>query len=296
MMSIVGLSQPDPKVVEVYILAGQSNMDGLGLVAELPRELLEIQSEVYIYNPNRRNDQESLQDIGYWEQLRPGHGSGFSTDGSRSYYSDKFGIELSFSKHLKTLQPDIEFALFKYAKGGASIHPDAAADYGSWHPYFENGNGINQWDHFMYQYNRAMHLADFDGENKEVIFKPMGFLWLQGESDASFSHEIAESYEENLTYLIQRVRELTGVADLPIVIAQISESNLADTENGKVLVHGEVVMRAQYNIAANNNNVAIIYAPENIGWLDNWHYDSNTYVELGRRFAEAIYTMKTEKK
>ena len=294
-LTMLSCNKPEPMTYQVYLLSGQSNMDGLGLVSELPGEYLITQNDVPIYNPNRKNDQEHLENLGFWESLHPGHGSGYSTDGSQSFYSDKFGIELSFAKKMQELNPSANIALYKYAKGGASIHPDAAADWGSFHPDFEIGNGLNQWDHFEYHYQRAMQMRDINGDGVDDILIPAGLLWLQGESDASFTQEIAESYEMNLKYLIQRVRELTGNTQLPVVIARISESNFNDdSPEGLVLRYGEIVMAAQEKIALDDPNVSIIYPPDSIGWLDPWHYDSQTYLDLGIRFAESMMKLSSQ--
>lgn len=196
---------------------------------------------------------------------------------------------------MRDLNPDANIALYKYAKGGASIHPDAAGDWGSFQPDYEVGNGLNQWDHFEHHYRRAMEMRDINGDGVEDVLIPAGLLWLQGESDASYTQNIAESYEANLKYFIQRVREMTGNPDLPVVIARISESNLSEnTTDGVVLRHGEIVMAAQEKIAQDDPDVSIICPPDSIGWLDPWHYDSQTYLDFGIRFAESMMKLKQQ--
>lgn len=276
--------------VDVYILAGQSNMDGLGLVKNLPDDLNTINPEVFIYNPNRRNDQEEIEDIGYWEALRPGHGSGFSIVSGESRYSDKFGVELTFAKRMRDLNPSQRIALFKYAKGGASIHPDAAGNWGSWSPDFTKGNGINQFDHFSFHLKRAFGLSDIDQDGTKERLRPAGILWLQGESDASYSNEIAGQYKENVRHLMNEIRALTGVSNLPVVIARISESHM--DEDKLLLTFGEAVRQGQKDFATEDINAAYIDAPEGHGWLDPWHYDSATYIELGKRYADKMYALK----
>jgi hypothetical protein len=274
----------------MYILAGQSNMEGLGLVEELPESLRAVRPEVYIYHANRLPDNMPPDDAGYWEALRPGHGSGYYTDGEKSNYSDKFGPELTFAARMRELDPSARIAIFKYAKGGASIHPDAAGDWGSWHPDITVGNGINQWDHFLHHLKRALSVRDIDGDGQPDTLIPAGILWLQGESDASFTKEIAESYPENLKYLITSMRRAVGHPDLPVVISTISESNMG--EEGKVLKWGEIVQEAQRKFQETDKRTSVISPPVNHGWSDAWHYDSKTYLELGIRFAEAMHKLR----
>lgn len=277
----------EPKVYDVFILAGQSNMDGLGLVSDLPDSMRMVQPDVWIYNPNRRNDLDSIEDAGYWEELRAGHGSGFGFDSTGSKYSDKFGIELTFARRMRELRPDMNIALYKYAKGGASIHPDAASAWGSWTPDFHIGNGINQWDHFRHHYHRAMAVRDIDGDGVDDVLRPAAILWLQGESDASYTDSIALAYLANLRQLMGAMRAEAGNPELPVVVAQISESYRGEGEGGRLLPWGETVQAAQREFAETDSHAAVIFPPEGHGWLDPWHYDSPTYLELGRRFADA---------
>lgn len=279
-----------PKQYDVYLLAGQSNMDGLGLISELPDDLSQTLDAVPIYNPNRTADEIQTNEMGHWESLRPGHGSGYGLDANGSIYSDKFGIELTFARRMLELNPDQNIALFKYAKGGASIHPEAANEYGSWIPDFGKGNGINQWDHFKFHYKRAMAIRDIDGDGVEDILRPAGILWLQGESDAVYTPAIAESYLENLTQLMYAIRHEAGIEDLPIVISRISESNMG--ENGTLLTYGSIVQEAQSTFADSDAHSLYIDPPDGHGWVDPWHYDSQTYIELGKRFADAMFSLK----
>jgi hypothetical protein len=279
------------RTVHVYLLAGQSNMDGLGLISELPDAYKAPFEGVLIYNPNRRNDQDSIEDEGFWDALQPGHGSGYGFDSTGHKFSDKFGIELSFARTMREFQPEQAIALFKYAKGGASIHPDAANIYGSWNPDFDRGNGINQWDHFEHHFKRAMSVTDIDGDGVEEKLVPAGILWLQGESDAVYTEEIAMQYGANLANLMSKMRELAGDPQLPIVIARISES--MQGPNGVLLTYGDIVRQAQASFAESDPYAAYIDAPDGHGWLDPWHYDSKTYLDLGVSFAKSILTLKT---
>ena len=284
--------QPKSKHYDVYILAGQSNMDGLGFVSDLPDTLKTTLEMVPIYSPNRTEDEAETNEMGHWESLRPGHGFGYGIDSSGSMYSDRFGIELTFARRMLELDPNQPIALFKYAKSGASIHPDANV-YGSWLPDYKKGNGINQWDHFLFHFKRAMAVKDIDGDGVDDVLRPAGILWLQGESDASHTSAIAESYLENLTRLMDAMRMEAGNPDLPIVISRISESNMG--ENGILLTYGSIVQSAQATFADNDQNASFIDPPAGHGWVDPWHYDSQTYIDLGKHFADAMFSLKNQR-
>jgi hypothetical protein len=270
--------------VDFYILAGQSNMDGEGDVDKLPEGLNRTFGNAWIYSPNRRDDQQSVDDRGLWEALRPGHGDGYSTDGNRSFHSGKFGPELSFASKLLENRPEHKVLIYKYAKGGSSIHPDAATDWGCWDPEYNRGNCINQWTHFQYHLHRAIETA----ERKFGRIMPAGIVWHQGESDASHTRTIAKSYRVKLTVLMNKMREELHNATSPIVIGQISDSMMGRGKRKNTYPFGDVVKTAQRKFTENDDRSAIVAAPEGHKFIDAWHYDSQTYIELGERFANAM--------
>lgn len=131
----------------VYYLGGQSNMDGYGYVRDLPKSLTGVREGVYIFHGNPAPDGAPVDGKGLWSELRPGHGVGFSSDGKKNEYSNRFGLELTFVDRLQELHPAENIALIKYSRGGTSIDTAAAANFGSWDPDYDEGNGVNQYDH-----------------------------------------------------------------------------------------------------------------------------------------------------
>ncbi|NBC27952.1 MAG: hypothetical protein GVY08_13895 [Bacteroidetes bacterium] len=274
--------------MNLYILAGQSNMDGEGSVEDLPPYLNRVFENAWIYNPNRRDDQQPVDDRGFWERLRPGHGAGFRTDGSRNYYSERFGPELSFTSKLLEKKPEEKILIYKYAKGGSSIHPDVTTGWGCWDPNYHHGNGINQWTYFQYHLHRALETA----EKKFGRTEPAGIAWHQGESDASQTRTIAEAYGENLSKVLNSIRKEVGYSVLPIAVGQISDSMMGRGKRKQTYPFGDVVKSAQRQFVEQDKHAALVKAPENHGFIDAWHYDSQTYIDLGIRFADAIKDLR----
>jgi hypothetical protein len=75
-------------VYGLYYLGGQSNMDGHGSVEDLPTDLLGTVSGVMIFHGNTSPDGAPVDGRGVWSELRPGHGVGYSSDGTTATYSD----------------------------------------------------------------------------------------------------------------------------------------------------------------------------------------------------------------
>ncbi|MFG0331897.1 MAG: sialate O-acetylesterase, partial [Maioricimonas sp. JB049] len=225
-MLTVGLAQATD--YHVYYLGGQSNMDGYGRVGELPDELAGPVEGVWIFHGNTSPDGTPVDGKGMWAPLRPGHGVGFESDGRENNYSDRFGVELTFARRMQQLHPDRRIAIIKYSRGGTSIHEAAAGQFGCWEPDFHSGSGagagVNQYDHFLATLRHAFAARDIDGDGSEDRLIPAGIVWMQGESDAAWSEEIAASYEANLKRLIDLMRAALRVDDLPVVVGRISDS------------------------------------------------------------------------
>lgn len=284
------------KDYKLYYLGGQSNMDGYGFNAELPAGIDRKLAGVMIFHGNTAEDGQAVDGRGRWTQLQPGHGVGFSSDGQANKYSDRFGVELSFAAKLRELDPDSPIAIVKYSRGGTSIDAAAAGGFGCWEPDFAggagSGQGINQYDHFLATLRGALAVRDIDGDGEPDRLVPAGILWMQGESDAAHSPEIAERYASNLKRLADLMRAALLSDDLPIVLGRISDSG--KDPDGKVWDHGPVVQAAQAEFAERDAAAALVTSTDRYGYSDPWHYDSAGYLDLGERFAEGIHKLHSK--
>lgn len=274
----------------VYYLGGQSNMDGYGYVKQLPDDLQPTSPDVLIFHGNTAADGTPADGRGLWSRLRPGHGVGFQSDGQTNRYSDRFGVELTLGRRLQEIYPERRIALVKYSRGGTSIAVEAARHFGCWDPDYNSGSGagrgINQYDHFLATVRRATAVRDIDGDGENDRLIPAGIVWMQGESDAG-SQEVASRYQANLKRLIDLIRAAWRTDDLRVVVGRISDSGRDDSD-GKVWDHGETVRRAQQAFCESDVNAALVTSTDSYGYSDPWHYDTAGYLDLGRKFAEAL--------
>lgn len=280
------------KEYEVYYLGGQSNMDGYGYVRDLPESLRKPVQGVMIFHGNPAPDGTAVDGRGLWAELMPGHGVGFQTDGKNNKLSDRFGVELTFAQRLKELRPHANIALIKYSRGGTALSAEAAGQFGAWEPDYCGGEGpgqgINQYDHFLATLRNAFAVDDIDGDGEADTLIPAGILWMQGESDAAYTREIAERYETNLKRMMDLIRASMRVDDLPVVIGRISDSG-RDEQDGKVWNYGEIVRAAQAAFVEKDGRAALVTTTDEYGYSDPWHYDNAGYLNLGREFADAIH-------
>lgn len=287
----LNINATSAKTFRVYFLGGQSNMDGYGYVKDLPAGLSEKVADVMIFHANPAPDAVPVDGRGIWAPLKPGHGAGFQSDGKTNSYSDRFGIELTFAQAIKERAQDEPVALIKISRGGTSIAIDAAGKFGCWDPDFEKGTGagqgINQYDHFLAGMKRALQTRDIDQDGEADTLIPAGIVWMQGESDAAYTEEIARQYEANLKRLMDLIRATLLTDDLPVVVGRISDSG--DNPEGKVWKYGEIVRNAQAAFVEKDGHAALVTSTDGYGYSDRWHYNSAGYLDLGRKFAQALW-------
>lgn len=290
LLPLITISQAIEKdTVRLYYLGGQSNMDGFGFNNELPDSLPAILKNVWIFHGNPAPDEDPNGGLGIWTELKPGHGYGFSSDGKENYLSERFGVEISFALKIQEHYPNEKIALIKYSRGGTAIDKEAAGIYGSWEPDYEGKSGSNQYDHFLKALKSALNDSDIDNDDTLDYLIPSGIIWMQGESDAVYTEEIAKSYYENLQSLMGFMRAAFRYGDLPVVIGKISDSGAG--EYGKAMKYSEWVQEAQEKYAKANGNVVIVRNTQYYTYQDAFHYDSKAYLDLGIRFAEAIFSL-----
>ncbi|WP_111709944.1 sialate O-acetylesterase [Lutibacter citreus] len=289
LFSFAAISQQvEQDTFRLFFLGGQSNMDGYGYNSDLPKSLKSDFKNVWIFHGNPADDEDKNGGQGLWEALKPGHGKGFTSDDVQNKLSNRFGPELSFAMKMKKLYPNEKIAIIKYSKSGSSIDSLAARKYGSWEPEYEGHNGINQYDHFLKTVSNALEVNDIDNNGKIDKLIPSGILWMQGESDALDEH-VASRYYDNLKRLMDLIRAALRVDDLPIALGKISDSG--NNEEGKVWKYGELVQHGQEKFSSDDKNTFIVRSTRNYKYSDKHHYDSNGYIDLGEKFAEAIYQL-----
>jgi len=286
---ILLFAQKQTETIRLFYLGGQSNMDGYGSNKELPKQLKDSIKDVWIFHGNPSPDEQKDGGLGIWEELKPGHGDGFSSDGKKNKLSDRFGIELTFAIKLKKLYPNEKIAIIKYARGGTSIDSLAAQKFGSWEADYTGINGINQYDHFLTTIRNALNVRDIDENGKEDILVPSGIIWMQGESDATIDEALANRYYTHLKRLMDLIRAAFRTDDLPVVIGKISDS--WNNANGKVWEYGEIVQYAQEKYVKKDANASIVKSTRYYKYSDPYHYDSAGYIDLGEKFADAVFKL-----
>lgn len=236
--------------VKLFILAGQSNMDGCGNSAELPKRFQRESNQVRIWD-NQKN---------IWVGLGE---TSFSN--SRDHL---FGPEIAFAHAMMQAFPKHRIALVKTSAGGTKL-------YRHWLP-----------DSVMYRRlisNLDQALEDL--RNQNVPCEISGLLWMQGESDSE-TPEMANAYAENLKLFFTAIRKQTNKPDLPIAMGRISSSLLKETP--WVFDYTEIVQAAQESVAEQDPHVYIINTDRLSTLDDNTHFDTKAQLKLGKKMAQVL--------
>ncbi|WP_437626881.1 sialate O-acetylesterase [Sorangium sp. So ce1151] len=292
-LSASAMAQP----VKVFVLAGQSNMVGFGVGADLPPEL-RSQPDIWYdhYNPDAREGGPYASATSTdWGPLEP------KGDARR------YGPEITFGRAVAAAFPEHRIAIVKVAQGGTNLvdhwgrglPPDPEVLYKSqlYHTL------LGSLDSATYTGDRALlypdevtrldgALARLESEGQDVEIAAL--VWMQGENEAGWS--AAFRYGDLLRSFIAAVREDLRVPDLPVVLGRVSD-NLYPANGGPIAVGREAnidaVRAAQVAVAEEDPRVAWVdtddftpRAPD-----DAYHFDSAAYQVLGQRFADAYIAL-----
>jgi len=194
-------------VVDVYLLGGQSNMQGSGRLKNLGLE----------QNPELKN-------VFFFAEGKFGNYEVGKTKTSGNL--KRFGPELGFSKVMAESGKPI--FLIKHAAGGMPLHHGwNGAKWLGGEPSPGRTNfypGINKADPNVGKLYTAMlerYIAGIksltDAGHTPVV---KGFLWMQGEQDSKNAVS-ARSYDQSLKNLIVRLKQDLGLERLPCVFGQV---------------------------------------------------------------------------
>jgi iduronate 2-sulfatase len=259
-------------VFDIYIAAGQSNMDGRGLKSDLVGPLAPyaaVQNNVLLHFTNPRDpvdDSASRPTFssGGWVPLEPGYAAQPGISGAATFPSTNFGPEVSFGRTLADNTTGRKVAIIKVSRGGESLSS-------AWDPSdgFKGDKGYI-YKAFETVVPQAIQALQAAGHSVEI----RGMIWHHGSAD------VASSYESNLREFIQVVRDDLGYSNLPFIIGELA----GDAGNRPAL------RAIQANVAATTGFSGFIPSEGLELKSDGIHFTTAGVIELGDRFAEKMLT------
>lgn len=280
------------KPVRVFILAGQSNMEGHGFIEA---------------DPKRNDGRGSLEHLAKapdtaarFKHLIDANGQWTVRDDVWIHYLDRKGkLTAGFGVKEDRMGPELGFGcvmgeafdepvlLIKLAWGGKSLAKDFRPP--------SSGGEVGPYYSEIVQRSKAIvrelhkHFPEFGGRSYVIA----GFGWHQGWNDR-VNQEFNDEYEKNMANFIRDIRKDLGVKNLPFVIA---ETGMTGTEEKHPRALS--LMKAQAAVAEYEefkDNVALVgtkafWRDSAVSPLDqgyHWNSNAETYYLIGEAMAGAM--------
>jgi len=255
------------KKIKVFLLAGQSNMDGRARAINLtPEDKIRLEKA-------KRNV------VLYYNHLKP---VPLQVTKGTEYIKNKFnsdsffGPELFFGIHLSEEYPDYKIILIKRSKGGMSL-------YGAWNSKWSKEKAkLTHEENQPRLYNDFVSYADSILKNyNKSEYELCGMLWVQGETDSGkrFGTKPSDTYEHNLKTLINSVRKHFAKPKLPFIIFQVGRGKVVQAMKNTVRDFENVSLIPQSSDKTSENYFVKNSAP--LG-----HYTYSSMKKIGRLFFE----------
>lgn len=312
--------------VKVFILAGQSNMQGDGHVGPASKKGT---LEHVVKSSDKAGRFKHLVDAGgkwvvrddVWFFQRKGRrtGRGANRKIETSDFAGRLTAGLSGTAERPRIGPELQFGhvmgdhfdeqvlVIKTAWGGKSLGLDFRPPNSGKIPYELSAKtkaAIEGGQVAVGGYYRRMlaevkevlkdlkkHFPAYDGRGYKIV----GFCWHQGWNDGC-NASFAEEYEKNLANFIRDIRKDLGAADLPVVIASSGFGGHSEKLPGVRARIKRVVEPAQIAVGKKLDNVTCVQTrdffrpPEQSPTGASYHWNSNaeTYLLIGDGMARAM--------
>lgn len=263
--------------VDVYLLGGQSNMQGIGKLANIPEDIPRQIPNVFF-------------DTGKtFEPLQIG-------ETKTSLRTPEFGPEIGFA--LEIANPERPTFLIKHSVSGMPLHK--GWDGNKWaggtpttprRNFYPGQNASDKGRGTLYhsmlrKYQNGISRLVAEGHQPVI----RGFVWMQGEQDAKHK-ESATTYAASLKQLSHRLQEdIKAPEGFSVVFGQVLPFEPAMDR----FTYREQ-LRAQMEAADSASNSsdripnAKMISTDGFGLMpDTVHYDASGQLKLGKEFAKAM--------
>jgi Carbohydrate esterase, sialic acid-specific acetylesterase len=243
--------------LKLFVLAGQSNMSGMG---DIPEFRSEPNPRIYVFG----NDY-------HWKLAKePVDDSSNQVDLVSEDRSAGVGPTISFATTLLEQNPDMVIGLIPCAKGGSSIH--------EWR---RNLNDNTLYGSCLKRVRAA-----------SVMGEIAGLLYFQGEIDAVDPREhpnrtlLPNRWSDEFVALIRDWRGDLNLPVLPVIFAQIGTNTEPERfKNWTVVKKQQCKVRLPFSA---------MIATDDLPLKDYVHFTTESYQIIGRRFAKAYIQLLLE--
>jgi hypothetical protein len=244
---------PESGKFRVFVLMGQSNMQGAAQASELTSPY------------NEEHDRIRIWANGRWEYFVP---------------RNRFGPGASMAHQLAELWPNDTIGIIKVASGGMGIRG------------FEKNWSFERAERTFDGRKGSLYedLMNAVAEAKRISQPEFcGFVWKQGAADGT-KEDLANEYYDTFQQLISDLRTDLDVPDLPVfVLTYMSDEDLAkiETPAGK-RPHLRTVLMAHNRAGRELPNVTTVHHGRLPVREDGVHFNAEGQIQLGKLTASAV--------
>ena len=241
---------------DIFIDAGQSNIDGRNAFSERPSFIL---SDGKVPNCKMWNGTQ-------FEDWQFGVNSGVVVPSETNWAFDCiFNYNISQSLNINPF-------VIKRSEGGTAIEPNITTK-GCWNVNFAS---IPDGEKILLQELEAKITAAknyLDSIGKTYKFR--GLIWHQGEAD-EYTLDGRNNYYQNFKAVISYIRGVVNDINLPIIFGMIPNASAS---------YNLTIRNAQIQIDNEDLNAHLVDLSD-LTLFDAWHFDSASSILAGNRYAE----------
>ena len=297
----------DSRAVQVIILAGQSNMEGQGVVdMDHPKyynggkgnlnTVMAADPDRYKHLKDAKGNWRVREDVFVRFRNKQGVMAGGLTIGFTGYGSDRsrhhIGPELQIGHQLGDAI-DGPVLLIKTAWGGKSLYKD-------FRPPSAGGQVGEYYTRMHAEVKQALDNIDREfpmlaGRSVEIS----GFIWFQGWNDM-FNKDALEQYEDNLVHLIKDVRKEYKQPKLPVVIGELGNGGLKAGKNMLSIRAAQKAAATRKELGGNVNFISTtaFARPKeespNVGHGHHWFGNAESYFLIGDALGRGMVELLKE--
>jgi hypothetical protein len=267
-------ANPCPVDAELWVAAGQSNMQGCGKI----KKQLPVNEKIWMFNVDNTWMHAQIPTHRMYEAKAAVHKNLFLSSGQTDEQLEKLRQQ-SKENPIGGTGPDYFFAecLAKELDKPIAIIPSA-----------HGGTSMDQWSPNLKDKGDESLYGAMLNRIKMVGSNIKGIIWYQGESDAFLD---PNGYKQKMLNFIDSVRSDVNNPQLPIIYVQIG---LVFTADEKVSIGWEKVRESQRQILTERKNIYMTTAIDLT--LDNpIHASYEAQQQLGKRLAQLALTYAYKK-
>lgn len=291
LFSTLTFSNENP--IQVFVLAGQSNMVGHGIVSPSQSQLdknggMGTLMHVVTNEPTGSRFRHLLSSEGNWRTRQDVWLANLNGVGKLSVTSNTIGPELQFGHRIGDAI-DAPVLLIKVAWGGKSLQTDfrPPSSGGNLGPYYvQMVNRIHEVLENVDQY-----IPNYQGQGVELA----GFAWHQGWNDR-VNQAANDEYQSNCVNLINDIRAEFNQPDLPFIIATTGMAGWEESHPRALsLMNAQLAVPSDPRLLEPNHVFSVdtrdyyrdaASSPSNQGY--HWNTNAETYLLIGDGLALAM--------